>query len=43
MLLDKAVEIAKAYAGSGGGTPVSTVLANVYEELKKINIDTQQE
>lgn len=36
-LMDKAYEITKAYATSGGSTPLDTVLRIVFEELKKIN------
>jgi hypothetical protein len=40
-LLDKAIEIAKAYAQSGGPTPLDTILREVYEELKKLNSDSE--
>ena len=40
-LLDKAVEITKAYASSGGGNPLETVLEEVYKKLKELNQDTE--
>lgn len=36
-LLEKAVDVTKAYASSGASTPLETVLKDVYEQLKKIN------
>lgn len=42
-LLDKAYEIAKAYAASGSTAPVHLVLRNSYEELKKINDELKEE
>lgn len=41
VLLDKAIEITKAYATSGGSSPVSMVLEKVYEQLKKLNDDVE--
>ena len=39
-LLEKAIEITKEYA-KGGGTNPSGILETIYEELKKLNEDTE--
>lgn len=41
--MDKAYKITKAYAKSGGQTPLDAVLRTVYEELKKVNDDVEKE
>ena len=41
-LLEKSVEIAKEHAKSGSTRSVESVLKGVYEELKKLNSDIDQ-
>lgn len=36
-LLEKAYEVVKAYASSGGSSPLDVVLRRVYEELVRLN------
>ncbi len=40
-LLEKAVEITKEYASSGGVVPLDAVLEQVFSKLKQLNQESQ--
>lgn len=43
VILEKTIEIAREYARGGGTTPITTVLEDVYETLKRLDQDTKAE